>query len=90
MSTFYTPPLRRILGITWRDKVTNKEVLERLSIPSMLTFLRQRYLRWLGHVCRMVDGRIPNAILYGELTSGKRKALLYFKDTCKIGLKAMS
>ena len=29
--------------------------------------LRQRKLRWLGHVRRIADGRIPKEILYGEL-----------------------
>jgi hypothetical protein len=92
INTFHMRCLRRILGITWRDKVTNNEVLERAGIPSMFTVLRQRRLRWLGHVCRMADGRIPNDILYGELTSGKRKKgrpLLRYKDTCKRDLQAM-
>ena len=72
--------------------MTNNEALERAGIPSMFTVLRQRRLRWLGHVCRMADGRISNDILYGELTSGKRKKgrpLLRYKDTCKRDLRAM-
>ena len=92
MNTFHMRCLRRILGITWRDKVTNNEVLERAGIPSMFTLLRQRRIRWLGHVCRMAAGRIPNDILYGELTSGKRekgRPLLRYKDTCKRDLQAM-
>jgi len=31
------------------------------------TLLRQRRLRWLGHVNRMNDGRISKDILYREL-----------------------
>ena len=56
INTFHMRCLRRILGITWRDKVTNNEVLERAGIPSMFTFLRQRRIRWLGHGFRMADG----------------------------------
>ena len=85
--------LRRILDITWQDKVTNAEVLSRASLPSMYTLLRQRRLRWLGHVRRMEDGRIPKDILYGELTAGKRntgRPKLRFKDVCKRDMKLCS
>ena len=52
----------------------------------MCSLLRQRRLRWLGHVRRMDDGRIPKGILYAELTSGKiqiGRPQLRFKDVCK-------
>ena len=50
LNTFHMRCLRRILSISWTDKVSNNEVLERADIPSMFTLLRQRRLRWLGHV----------------------------------------
>ena len=78
--------LRRILGISWRDKVTNNAVLERAGILTMFTPLTQRRVRWLGHVRRMEDGRIPKDLLYGELVTGKRptgRPQLRYKDTCK-------
>ena len=86
--------LRTILaGISWQDKVTNKNILERCGIPSMFTLLRQRRLRWLGHVRRMDDKRIPKNLLYGELATGKRSKghpFLHFKDdVCKRDMKAM-
>ncbi|XP_069170374.1 uncharacterized protein [Procambarus clarkii] len=84
--------LRHILDITWQDKVTNNNVLERARITSMYTMLKQRRMRWLGHVVRMGDGRIPKDLLYGELRQGKRptgKPQLRYKDVCKRDLKAM-
>ena len=36
-----------------------KVVLEKAVIPSLYTVLKQRRMRWLGHVTRMKDGRIP-------------------------------
>jgi len=92
LSAFHMRCLRRILGITWSDHVTNNDVLERAKILSMTTLLRQRRLRWLGHVRRMDDGRIPKDILYAELASGKRttgRPQLRFKDVCKRDLKAL-
>ena len=83
--------LRRLLGITWQDRVTNASVLSQAGLPSMFTILAQRRLRWLGHVCRMEDGRIPKDILYGELASGTRptgRPVLRYKDTCKRDLNA--
>ena len=57
----------------------------------MYTLLRQRRLRWLGHVCRMEDGRISKDLLYGELAEGKRntgRPQLRFRDVCKRDMKA--
>ena len=75
--------LRRILSISWTYKVSNNEVLERADIPSMITILRPRKLRWLGHAHRMEDGRISKDLLYGELEFGSRpvgRPMLRFKD----------
>ena len=61
-------------------------------MPSMVTLLRQRRLRWHGHVSRMEDGRIPKDLLYAELAEGKRatgRLQLRFKDVCKRDLKAI-
>ncbi len=55
LQTFHLRCLLRILGISWKDKVTNNEVLSKAGIPSMYTLLRQRRLRWLGHVHRMEE-----------------------------------
>ncbi|KAI8497722.1 hypothetical protein Bbelb_243740 [Branchiostoma belcheri] len=57
----------------------------------MYTLLKQRRLRWLGHVCRMPDGRIPKD-LYCELASGTRargRPHLSFKDVVKRDMKDM-
>ena len=66
LNSFHPRSIRRILGISWQDRVSNTEVLSRANLASMFTLLRQRRLRWLGHVYRMEDGRIPKDILYGE------------------------
>ena len=37
-------------------------------------YLSRRQLRWLGHVIRMPDGRLPEQALYGKLTVGERSS----------------
>ena len=74
LNTFHLRCLRRILGIPWQDHVQNKQVLDQAGIQSVFAILSQKCLRWLGHVRRMQDGRIPKDILYGELAIGSMKA----------------
>ena len=93
LNAFHMHSLRRILNITWQDKVPNNTVLERAGCTSMFTLLKQRRRRWLGHVVRMDDGRNPKDLLYGELVHGKRptgRPQLRFKDLCKRDLKALN
>ena len=92
LNSFHLRSIRRILGISWQDKVTNADVLSRAGLPTMYTLLRQRRLRWLGHVRRMEDGRIPKDILYGELALGRRttgRPHLRYKDVCARDVKAV-
>ena len=90
LNAFHLRNLRRILRIRWQDKVTNSIVLERADICSVYGLLTQRRMRWLGHVSRMPDGRIPKDVLYGELATGGRsvgRPFLRFKDVCKRDMK---
>ena len=90
LESFHLHCLRRILSISWQDKITNTTVLEKAGTLSMHLLLCQRRLRWLGHVHRMEDGRIPKDIMYGELATGCRpvgRPTLRYKDVCKRDLK---
>ncbi|XP_047990756.1 uncharacterized protein LOC125229861 [Leguminivora glycinivorella] len=53
LNTFHMRCLRSILDITWKDRVTNESVLDIAQLPSITALLKQRRLRWLGHVQRM-------------------------------------
>ena len=67
LNSFHFRCLRSILGIFWRDHVPNASILRLTGATDMFTLLRQRRLRWVGHVYRQVGGRIPKDILYGKL-----------------------
>ena len=49
LHAFMMRHLRSIMRITWMDKVTNKEILERTGLPSMEDLLIRKNLRWTGH-----------------------------------------
>ena len=86
MHAFIMRHLRSIMRITWMDKVTNKEILERTGLPSMEDLLIRKNLRWTGHLMRMSPDRLPKQVLYSQLTSGHRKRghpRLRFMDTIK-------
>ena len=92
LNAIHLRSIRRILVISWQDKVTNADVLSRAGLPTMYTLLRQGRLRWLGHVRRMEDGCIPKDILYGELALGRRttgRPHLRYKDVCIRDMRAV-
>ena len=60
------------MNISWKDKITNKVILEKVGLPPMADILNQMNLRWLGHVERMDFARLPRQLLYSQLRDGKR------------------
>ena len=90
LHTFMMRHLRSKPRITWMDKVTNKNILERTGLPSMDNLLIRKNLRWTGHLMRMSQDRLPKQVLYSQLSSGHRKRgrpPLRFNDTIKRNLK---
>ena len=45
----------RIMGISWKDKVGNERVRAQLQLEKIDLIIKERRLRWLGHVLRMDD-----------------------------------
>ena len=72
LEEFHQRCLRSIFSIKWQDHVSNEDVLSRASVPSIESTLLQLQLGWAGHVARMEDTRMPKAVFFGELSTGKR------------------
>jgi len=90
LTTIQLRHLRNIMGISWQDRISNGEVLQKANMQSVEAILTKTQLRWAGHVVRMEEDRLPKAVLYGELTTGKRKRggqKLRYKDVLKRHLK---
>ena len=69
MRGFNNRCIRSMLGVTknrqWKERITSKAIG---MTESMAEILRRYRLRWLGHVARMEDYRMPKQLLFGELT----------------------
>ncbi|XP_019645840.1 PREDICTED: protocadherin Fat 4-like [Branchiostoma belcheri] len=91
LNRFHINCLKRLMKITWQDKVPDTEILQRADLPSIHTLLRRAQVRWAGHLVRMPDTRLPKRLLYSELVEGKRSVggqKKRFKDTLKTTLKS--
>ncbi len=55
--------LRRICGTSLRDHVPNVDILNRCNTLSVESQLQGKRLRWLGHVLRMPNDRLPKKLL---------------------------
>jgi len=92
LNSFHFRCLRSILGVSWRDHVPNSTILHLTGSYDLTTIIRQQHLRWLGHVHRMEDGRLPKESLslkdipYGEFYKAPRRtgrSKLCYKDVIK-------
>ena len=92
LDAFHLRKLRSICNVSWKDKITNQEILSKCQISGMEAFLAKAQLRWTGHVIRMDNSRLPKVLLYGQLANAKRppgRPLLRFKDKLKANIASM-
>ena len=92
LDAFHLRKLRSICNISWKDKITNHEVLSRCQISGIEAFLLKSQLRWTGHTIRMQNNRRTKILLYGQLANATRpegRPLLRYKDKLKSNLSTM-
>jgi len=49
---------RKVLGVTWKDKIKNEDVRKRTSMEKLEEMLKKACLRWLGYIHRSSGERI--------------------------------
>ena len=64
---------RRILGISWKDKVSNERVGVQTQLEKLDLIIKERRLTWLGYVLRMDDNRLPRQAIFWGPSDTKRK-----------------
>ena len=67
---------RRLLGISYKDHITNEEVRGRIKNAigphvELLTIVRQRKLRWYGHTTR--SSGLAKTIMQGTVNGGRKR-----------------
>jgi len=65
--------LRKILHISWKDKTTNDKVRELTQQAKLEDIVRERRMRWTGHVMRMDCDRIARAAVIWTPKCGRRR-----------------
>ena len=63
--------LRMICGKTLKDKMNKEKIREMMGVVILEEFLREKRLRWLGHVERMDEERGPEKALLLEVDGTK-------------------
>ncbi len=57
--------MQRICDTSLRDHVHNLYILNRSNTLFVKSQLQGKRRRWLGHVSRMLDNRLPEKLLFG-------------------------
>ena len=70
---FFITAQRRLLGITWRDKVRNENIRKNTGLRKLEDIIKERRLRWLGHILRMDNSKTARQATQWELRGHKRK-----------------
>ena len=62
-----------ICGKTLKDKMNNEKIREMTGVVRLEQFLREKRLRWLGHVERMDEERGPAKAQLLEVDGTKKR-----------------
>ena len=63
--------LRRVSGLSLRDRVRSSDIRERLKVEPLLLRIERSQMRWFGHLVRMPPGRLPGEV-FRACPTGRR------------------
>uniref|UniRef100_A0A914XC78 Endonuclease-reverse transcriptase n=1 Tax=Plectus sambesii TaxID=2011161 RepID=A0A914XC78_9BILA len=72
LDVFQQRCLRRILKISYRDRVTNDEVYRRTNTKPLSTVVTERRLQFTGHILRLPDHRLAKVAMHWRPSRGRR------------------
>ena len=74
LESFHTSCLRRILCLSYMERVTNEEVMAKSRMSTLSAMIIIKRLKWFGHVLRMNDDRLALRAFTWEPTEKYRYA----------------
>uniref|UniRef100_A0A914V3E1 Reverse transcriptase domain-containing protein n=1 Tax=Plectus sambesii TaxID=2011161 RepID=A0A914V3E1_9BILA len=72
LDVFQQRCLRRILKISYRDRVTNDEIYRRTNTKPLSTVVTERRLQFTGHILRLPDHRLAKVAMRWRPSRGRR------------------
>ena len=69
LEVFQMQCLRKIFRISKREHVPNVQILARADLNTVHDMVRFRRLRWLGHVARLENTRMPKRLMHSRIPS---------------------
>nr|VZH96317.1 unnamed protein product [Spirometra erinaceieuropaei] len=73
LNHFHLSCLRRILRLSWLDRIPDTDLLVRTGIFNTYTMLRQMQLRWICHLVRTDDEWLSKRLFNGDVATGSRR-----------------
>lgn len=72
LSGFHTKSLRKVCKIYWPTKITNEALYQKTGQHNIMAQIKQRRLRWFGHVARKDQSNITRTASKWTPSNGKR------------------
>ena len=67
LDVFQMKCLRQICKVSLKDRISNVVILGWCNVARVSNIVSHRRLRWLGHLARMPDDRLPKRVLFGHM-----------------------
>jgi hypothetical protein len=89
LHVFHMNSLRRICNLSRRRRISNHAILELCEIDDVEMLLHRNRLRWLGHVARMDEQRVPKKLLFSGVSGcrSRGRPKKRWTDVVKVDLK---
>ena len=67
LDVFQMKCLRKICKVSLKDRINNERILDWCNVAKVSNIVSHMRLRWLGHLARMPDERLPKRVLFGHM-----------------------
>ena len=65
---------RVTLRMSYKNRISTKDLLQRLNLKSMNFYINKRCLRWIEHLLRMDKHRLPLQMFFAKLPNKRKRS----------------